>query len=168
MGAEYLTEIEAYGDFQPSMAFTAGLLHEIGMIVLSQYLTPQRRADIGSMMSEDRLSRIQAEKTVLGTNHAEVGACLLQRWGLPEVIVEAVAHHHAPLVKPNVRLSAVIYLADCAAHEALPSEEDSAACDADPVPEIAEMLDLELEEVEQMVAGVQGAMKSVNQFLTVA
>ena len=46
MGAEYLTEGEDYGDFQPSIAFTAGLLHDIGKLILNQVLTPKWRAEI--------------------------------------------------------------------------------------------------------------------------
>src|SRR5580658_2701655 len=52
MGAEYLTEIEGYGDFQPSMAFTAGLLHDVGKLVLNQILTPQWRTQIRTLISE--------------------------------------------------------------------------------------------------------------------
>jgi putative nucleotidyltransferase with HDIG domain len=168
MGAEYLTEVEAYGDFHPSVAFTAGLLHDIGKLVLNQIFTPKCRAEIRILISQDSLSRFEAEKVVLGSNHAEVGACLLQKWTLPEIIIEAVANHHAPIVQPVAQLSAVIYLADCAAHLAGPSPGASDASAVRPSPTMAELLGLKQDKVEQMITRLHGAMKSVNQYLSVA
>ena len=168
MGAEYLTEVEAYGDFQPSLAFTAGLLHDIGKLVLNQILTPKWRTDIRALISHDSLSRVAAEKVVLGADHAEVGACLLQKWALPEIIIEAVANHHAPVVQPVVQLSAVVYLADCAAHHSGPSPGGSEAFATGLNPGVAELLGLRQERVEQIVMGIHAAMKAVNQFLSVA
>jgi putative nucleotidyltransferase with HDIG domain len=168
MGAEYLTECEAYGDFHPSVAFTAGLLHDIGKLVLNQIFTPKCRAEIRVLISQDSLSRFEAEKVVLGANHAEVGACLLQKWNLPELIIEAVANHHAPIVQPVAQLSAVIYLANCASHLSGPSPGGSDALALRPSASMAELLGMEQERVEQMVTRVHGAMKSVNQYLSVA
>jgi putative nucleotidyltransferase with HDIG domain len=168
MGGEYLTEVEAYGDFHPSVAFTAGLLHDIGKLVLNQVFTPKCRAEIRVLISQNSLSRFDAEKAVLGANHAEVGACLLQKWNLPEIIIEAVANHHAPIVQPVPQLSAVIYLADCAAHLCGPSAGGSDAAAVRPSPTMAELLGLSQEKVEEMVTRLHGAMKSVNQYLSVA
>ena len=168
MGAEYLAEIEAYGDCQPSMAFTAGLLHDIGKLVLNQILTPKHRTEIRALMSRDSFSRFQAEKSVLGADHAEVGACLLQRWVLPEIMIEAVANHHAPRARPAVELSAVVYLADCAAHLSGPTPGGSDAFVLRPGPDLGKLLGLEQARVEKIVTGVHGAMKAVNQFIAAA
>jgi putative nucleotidyltransferase with HDIG domain len=168
MGAEYLTEIEGYGDFQPSIAFTAGLLHDIGKLVLNQILTPKWRAEIRAHISEEGYSRVEAEKLVLGANHAEIGACLMQKWALPEVIIEAVANHHSPNIEPVLQLSAVVYLADCAAHLAGPSAGAPDAFALRPGPCVAELLGLKQDRLEQMVASAHGAMKAANQFLAMA
>src|SRR5208337_3822240 len=94
----------------------AGLLHDIGKSVISKVLTPKTRADIRTKIAGQFLSRIEAEKAVLGADHCEIGACLLKRWSLPELIVEAVADHHSPVLKPSIQLSALVYLANCAVH----------------------------------------------------
>jgi len=164
MGAEYLTEIEAYGEFQPSIAFTAGLLHDIGKVVLNQILTPKWRAEIRTRISEEACCRVEAEKIVLGANHAEIGACLLQKWALPETIIEGVANHHAPIIEPVVQLSAVVYLANNAAHLSGPSPGSCDAFALRPGPSVAELLGLKQERLEQMVASVHGAMKAASQF----
>ncbi len=167
LGAEYLAEVKSYGQFPPSMAFTAGLLHDIGKLALNQILTPKKRSEIRDKIARDSVSRFVAEKAVLGVDHAEVGACLLQKWSLPEIIVEAVANHHAPVVQPSVRLSAVVYLSNCAAHlcGTAPGWD---ACAARAHEDAAALLGLEMETLGQMVAGVQGAMKAVNKYLHVA
>ena len=51
-----------------------------------------------------------------GRDHSEVGACLLQRWSLPESIVEAVANHHSPVTKARASIIGVVYLANGVAH----------------------------------------------------
>lgn len=76
-------------------AIVAGLLHDIGELVLFTHA----RDDLTRALRLSRQRRIPlhaAELELFGTTHAEVGAALLARWGLPTIIVEAVAHHHAP------------------------------------------------------------------------
>jgi putative nucleotidyltransferase with HDIG domain len=167
IGAEYLAEVKSYGNFLPSTAFTAGLLHDIGKSVISKVLTPKARADIRSKMTGQSLSRVEAEKAVLGADHCEVGACLLKRWSLPELIVEAVADHHSPVLKPAIQLSAVVYLADCAVHlcGAAPGWQAQAVQVKNTA---AEVLGLEVEKVEQIVSGIQCAVQTLPQFMVAA
>ena len=167
VGAEYLAEVESYGNFPPSTAFTAGLLHDIGKSVISKVLTPKARAGIRTKMTGQSLSRVEAEKAVLGADHCEVGACLLKRWSLPELIVEAVADHHSPVLKPAIQLSAVVYLADCAVHlcGAAPGWQAQAVQVKNTA---AEVLGLEVEKVEQIVSGIQCAVQTLPQFMVAA
>lgn len=167
LGAEYLTASEAYGQFPPPVAYTAGLLHDIGKLALSRILTPKIRAVIRDVMTSESLSRVAAEKAVLGVDHAEVGACLLRKWELPAFIIEAVANHHAPVAQPEIQLSAVVYLSNCAAHlSGTGLGWDAYALLAHQ--SAAELLGLETEKVAEMIANVQGAIKGVNQFIHVA
>ena len=108
-------------DVDPSVAFTVGLLHDIGKLVMFQTLTPAMREEINQRVQESQLSGSGAEWAVLGTDHGEVGGCLLEDWKLPAEIVEAVAHHHNPKIDPEPRLSVVAHLANCIAHLAGPA-----------------------------------------------
>ena len=167
LGAEYLAEVESYGNFLPSTAFTASLLHDIGKSVISKVLTPKARADIRTKMTGQSLSRIKAEKAVLGADHCEVGARLLQRWSLPELIVEAVADHHSPVLKPAIQLSAVVYLANCAAHLCgAPPKWEAQAIQAKNT--AAEVLGMDVQKVEQIVSGIQNAMQTLPQLMVAA
>ena len=76
-------------------AFTAGLLHDIGMLVLASNL-PDGYRQVLVLQKDKGLFDWQAEQEVFGVTHAEVGAYLLGLWGVGEPIVEAVAYHHRP------------------------------------------------------------------------
>jgi putative nucleotidyltransferase with HDIG domain len=74
--------------------FTAALLHDIGKIVLGEYV----QEDLGKIeqMVGKGISFEVAEFIVLGTNHAQIGARILQNWSLPQELVNAVNWHHDP------------------------------------------------------------------------
>jgi putative nucleotidyltransferase with HDIG domain len=79
----------------PEHLFTAALTHDIGKVVLGTFpeLDPQR---ISFLALEERITFEQAEQQILGIDHTEVGAYLVEHWRLPTSIVEAVRWHHQP------------------------------------------------------------------------
>ncbi len=76
-------------------AFTAGLLHHVGMLVLAMRLGAVDH-EIAREAGVAGRARLSAERRRLGATHAEIGAYLLALWGLPDPIVESVAFHHTP------------------------------------------------------------------------
>ena len=78
----------------PQEAFTAGILHDVGKIVLAANL-PEEYERILESTGEVWCGWLQAGREVLGTTQAEVVAYLLGIWGLPDLVVEAVAYHHS-------------------------------------------------------------------------
>jgi putative nucleotidyltransferase with HDIG domain len=76
-------------------AFMAGMLHDIGKLILAANFR-EEYVSAREMAIADSLTIQEAEKTVLGAAHPEIGAYLVGLWGLPEPIVEAVAFHHNP------------------------------------------------------------------------
>jgi putative nucleotidyltransferase with HDIG domain len=98
----------------PDEASVAGLLHDVGKMVLTA-VVPEAAARAVSLARGQRIPVWQAEETVLGFHHGAVGAALLRSWGLPEVVAEAVACHHQPELASS-RLAVIISLADAAAH----------------------------------------------------
>lgn len=74
--------------------FTAALLHDIGKLVLGEYV----QEDMGNIeqMVGKGISFEVAEFVVLGTNHAQIGARILENWSLPKELVNAVSWHHDP------------------------------------------------------------------------
>ena len=76
-------------------AFAAGLLHDVGRLVLASVCGNQYQS-VFRIAAEEPASISEIEQGVFGCSHAEVGAYLLGLWGLPDPIVEAVAWHHSP------------------------------------------------------------------------
>ena len=74
--------------------FTAALLHDVGKLVLGDFVQDEFK-QIETAVSQG-ISFEMAEKIVLGTNHADIGAHILTNWALPSEIVNAVQFHHAP------------------------------------------------------------------------
>jgi putative nucleotidyltransferase with HDIG domain len=100
-------------------AFIAGLLHEVGRLVLASR-RPQdyARAVLNGGSEGQRLH--QAERELFGSTHAEVGAYLLGLWGLPLEIVDAVASHHDPerlAWQGKVDVPMAVHLANVLAHD---------------------------------------------------
>ncbi|MCA9644829.1 MAG: HDOD domain-containing protein [Polyangiaceae bacterium] len=75
--------------------FTAGLLHDCGKLVISEFMEEGRQEIMNRLIAGDAM--LQAEQTVLGTDHAVVGEAVIHQWELPEVLAEIVRYHHAPL-----------------------------------------------------------------------
>lgn len=80
--------------------FTAGLLHDVGKIVLND-LALAGRAALERAVDERGITHVEAERVVLETDHAEAGARLLTEWKLPAPLVEAARWHHDPEQAPR-------------------------------------------------------------------
>ena len=80
----------------PAAAFTGALLHDIGKIILSRYLTTAVKQQILDTAEAEQLPYVEAERKVLGFDHAQVGGVMGKRWGFPEILVECIQRHHDP------------------------------------------------------------------------
>jgi len=77
----------------PSNASVAALLHDIGKLIMVRYL----KADVAAMLSlckEKNIVFVQAEREMLGYDHAEVGGAVARKWGFPDEITSAIENHH--------------------------------------------------------------------------
>ena len=81
---------------ESDLAFTAGLLHDIGKLVLSKLLEKTSQNTIEALDSGEAKDYLAAEKLVSGAEHSEVGYELAQYWQLPTPIVSAIRFHHNP------------------------------------------------------------------------
>ncbi|MBI3368004.1 MAG: HDOD domain-containing protein [Burkholderiales bacterium] len=102
----------------PELAFTAGLLHDIGLLALATYFPDELSAALAHSRAEDR-SLDQVERPLLGCAHAEIGAAIVSHWRLPAELCDAVRHHHGPPAAPGnapSTLADVVHVADAVAH----------------------------------------------------
>ncbi len=91
----------------PDETFTAALLHDVGKLILGEFID----ADLSliDIASSKGVSFVEVEREIVGTDHAEVGAWVLEHWHLPDVLVRAVRWHHEPelLEEPDVVVDVV-------------------------------------------------------------
>jgi HD-like signal output (HDOD) protein len=102
----------------PDTAFTAGVLHDIGSVVV-RACAPRESLDCLIAARARDIPLHEAERELLGTAHTEVGGFLLSRWQLPPPLVESAGRHHEPADDtPWAELVAIVHVADCVAVEA--------------------------------------------------
>jgi putative nucleotidyltransferase with HDIG domain len=96
----------------PGEAYAAGLLHDIGTLVLYRFFQDDF-AEIQRLVEQDGLMLSQAEAVALGTSHADIGAWLAERWNFPPHFVEAIRYHHNPgYAQVNPELTAIVHVAN--------------------------------------------------------
>ena len=100
---EDLTDNEA----EIEESFTAGLLHDIGKLILAMN-RPVEYESVYEDVREGRISAMDGERQVFGSTHCDVGAYLLGLWGLPDNIIEAVVYHHSPHLCERRSISALL------------------------------------------------------------
>ncbi|NLO19250.1 MAG: HDOD domain-containing protein [Ignavibacteria bacterium] len=82
-----------YGYRLAGEAFVAGLVHDIGILVLAQYFSKEY-LKIRQVQQVRRFSLVDAEKIVLKSSHSDVGAWLAEKWNLPKQICDVILFHH--------------------------------------------------------------------------
>lgn len=122
------------GGFNPEILFLAGILHDLGILVIYQQDAALSVA-ISRQIEEKHQLRDQAEREVLGFDHAEVGALLIEAWGLsPDLAELARCHHQYQLAQNDKQAALMLALANLMA-------ETRAASDSASDPRLATMIE---------------------------
>ncbi len=103
---------EATGKAAPALAYTGGLLHDIGKVVLDQFIQDALPLFYRQLFEEGKNSS-EAEKAIFGIDHKDAGRALAVQWFFPESLTEIITHHHKPENAVQYQdLVHIIYLAD--------------------------------------------------------
>jgi putative nucleotidyltransferase with HDIG domain len=101
------------GNSTVNLVFTAGLLHDIGKVVLNEYVADEFM-EIVRRVNEEHVAFSEAECQVLGFSHQEIGGRIGEMWKLPEPIIQCIRYHHEPEnLEPASTLVDTVYLANC-------------------------------------------------------
>lgn len=106
---ESLCDVVGYG--KKDKAFTAGLLHDVGKVVLSEFVG-REYGKIRDAAIAGNITFLDAESGILGMNHAEAGARLGEKWNFDAELVNAIRHHHDPAKGDPSALLFLVHLSD--------------------------------------------------------
>lgn len=93
--AQAIAYCESNDKNQAQLAYFAGLVHDIGKLLLVHQF-PDRYAAALRLTREEECTLWQAEREIFGASHAEVGSYLLALWGFPDEVIQSVAHYRSP------------------------------------------------------------------------
>lgn len=85
-------------------AFVAGLMHDLGILILAQYFSTDY-SKIRQLTTNQHISLVEAEHSILHTTHCEIGAWIGKKWNLPDRLIASLLYHHTPFHKVNILTS---------------------------------------------------------------
>ena len=92
--------------------FIAGLLHDIGILIINQYFFNEYK-EIVKIMKQESTPLEETEKRVLGVTHCEIGSWLAEKWNFPGQLVDTIAFHHHPEESDRYKeIVSIIHMAD--------------------------------------------------------
>lgn len=111
-GAAAQSIAKTTGNTQKEECFIAGLIHDIGKIILCQYL-PDDFRDAYLYAKEKNILFFESEKALFDVTHQEIGSFLAQRWNLPKDLQNAIKFHHDPSpTREHYTMTAIVHCAD--------------------------------------------------------
>jgi len=117
--------------FNQDIAFTAGLLHDIGRLVLVT-CQPEAYGQVVAWQAQHGSDWLAAERAVLGIDHVDAGVALAAHWNFSDTMRQAIACHHAPDILGAGFLATIVHVANAIVHAL-----DLAGDDAELVPRVS-------------------------------
>lgn len=146
-------------------AFAAGLLHDIGKLILARAL-PQRFLQIIETCRESKIDMISVESDLLGTDHAKIGGELTEQWEFPEKLCVGISYHHMPEVAPyHEDLARAVYAANLLAKRLGKSYIVGVSFEIG-LRDVAEAADIPISEMQYIVEEIQQKLRQCNEILS--
>ena len=143
-----------------SEAHTAGLIHDVGKIILDNYIL-DRRSDIDDFMDTAEKSFDEAEIHFFGFDHAEIASEICRKWKFPESISLAIKHHHQPSDANGDELSHILHSADYIAMlSGIGYDDDDLLCELEPGTQ--SFLNLKQEDISAIVLKVTESVNKIS------
>jgi len=96
----------------PDIAYTAGLLKDVGKVILDEFVHESYQ-EILTKISNEVIPYVAAEEAILGFNHGQVGARIVEKWNLASELVDAIEFHHKPFQSMNnIELVSIVHISD--------------------------------------------------------
>jgi putative nucleotidyltransferase with HDIG domain len=95
-------------------AFSAGLIHDCGKLILDRYVD-ERKPAFETFMQDGQRSFLDAEKNLLGFDHAQIAAEVCEKWQIPKKLISSIQYHHSPSQLRSNELAHIVHAADAIA-----------------------------------------------------
>jgi putative nucleotidyltransferase with HDIG domain len=144
-------------------AYIAGLLHDIGKVVLDRYMR-EAYQNVLTLMSEQALQMWQAEEQIFGIDHGAVGGLMAANWQFPASLANAIKFHHWPSFagQTHQRLAAIVNIANALAPR--PATDKAASNLTEVHPEALRILNLDEPQLERLKGYMPGNATADIQF----
>lgn len=148
----------------PDIAYTAGLLKDVGKVILDEHVHDSYN-EILDRIAQGTISYVAAEEEILGFNHGQVGAKVIDRWNLPQELAEAIEHHHRPFdAIMNIELVSIVHVSDglvmmMGLHEGIDTLGHEFFSDA------VKVLDLDEQKLDAIMVDVERIVSDENIFI---
>lgn len=151
----------ALGLEPPPECHSAALLHDIGRVVLARHLDAAAHDFLERAHAEGGLASVRAEIELLGVDHAELGALIVQSWGLPQSLIEPIRLHHDPMQasEPYRAACEAVAIADAVARRLVPGFGEEPP-DLEAEPELRALIG-EPSRFDALCDGVAGRLEKV-------
>ena len=101
------------GKINPDLAneaHTAGVIHDIGKIILDKYIV-ENKETFNTFLENEQRTFLSAEKHIIGFDHAEIAYEICKKWNIPIAMTQAIKYHHYPSSSQGDQLSYILHLA---------------------------------------------------------
>ncbi len=128
-------KVKARGMVDPDAAFSSGLLHDVGKMIMCCFLPGEFEAVKAAQKEQPERPTYEVEEEILGYNHSQIGAVLAEQWKLPQRLREAITYHHQPqLTESEDPIAYIVHLSDYVARTTFEDADASA-------PQVGALLD---------------------------
>jgi len=109
-----IAEMVKYSD--PETAFTAGLLRDIGKLMIHEYVGISY-SDILATINKEKITFLNAEQKVIGFDHCQIGSEMAKKWNFPTILTDVIQYHHSPELAieagcEDLKLISIVHIAD--------------------------------------------------------
>lgn len=95
-------------------AFSAGLIHDCGKLILDKYVL-ERKVTFTNFMKDGSKSFLDAERNILGFDHPQIAADVCEKWHIPKNLITSIQFHHNPSAASHSDLAYIVHAADAIA-----------------------------------------------------
>jgi HD-like signal output (HDOD) protein len=154
---------EACDDELIEDAFTAGLLHDAGKIILDPYVV-KRQGEFVQFAGQDNMALFEVEQAVFGFDHAEIMSRACRLWRFPDLQATAIRYHHQPSCEEDQELACMIHLADILAKSTGFAAGKPAGLDQID-PEIMQFLHIRVQDLHNVAAAMKNDLQKIKEEL---